>query len=167
MLSRVGSEESSCGRILKDILEVFGTTGIKIGQFLAASEILPDEDSRILRQLQERASVPDRESIYEDLRDISNGKELPVKLKELLGSASLKYAPLALYEGTGDEVVLKSLDLRAWLIQVLNLTSLRLCRSILWKIRQKIRTSKSIVRAAKDAVKRELSFEDEVKKSRS
>ena len=42
LLAMSPDETESSGQVLKKVLEVFGTTGIKIGQFLVASQLLPE-----------------------------------------------------------------------------------------------------------------------------
>ncbi|HVE12368.1 MAG TPA: M48 family metalloprotease, partial [Elusimicrobiota bacterium] len=113
MLSMPKTEASSVGNILKGILEIFGATGVKIGQFLAASQLLPEEETRILRGLQEQALEPEREHMYQDLREITGRNDLPFAVEDLLGAASIKYAFSARELGAGQKVVLKVFRLSA------------------------------------------------------
>ena len=155
----------SIGETLKNVLEIFGTTGIKIGQFIAAAELLPEEENVYLRQLQEQAKIPLRESIYEDIRKIMGGRDLPVDLKELLGAASLKHASLAQELETGNPLVLKILRLDAMAHTRAEFNQLEIMAEYLVKKHGgQFGIFKNIVQASKQAVQRELSFESEVKR---
>ena len=107
---------ASPGETLKHVLEVFGATGIKVGQFLLAAQILPPEESVILRSLQDRAKIPARMEMYEDVIDVLGVKEgavLPFTILDLLGAASMKYAFLAEDTETAQKLVVKMFRLEA------------------------------------------------------
>jgi hypothetical protein len=110
------SATSSPGETLKHVLEVFGATGIKVGQFLLAAQILPPSESKILRSLQDRAKIPARMEIYEDVIDILGtgpDQPLPFTILDLLGAASLKYAFLAEDTTSFQKLVVKIFRLEA------------------------------------------------------
>ncbi len=157
--------KSTAGETLKNVLELFGTTGIKIGQFLAASELLPPEETKILRTLQEQAKVPDRQDIYKDLGEITQGKDLKTNMDDLLGAASLKYAMLAKSKQTGEPVVLKVLRLDALAHTNAEFLQLEEMANYLQKKHgSKYGVFRSIVDASNKAVQKELSLGNEVKK---
>ena len=110
-------ETNSSGQVLKKVLEVFGTTGVKIGQFLVASQLLPEDEIKYLRVLHDKAIVPERESIYRDLRQINGGKDLPVEIQDLVGAASLKYVMSVIAQqkdsSLSQRIVLKTLRIEA------------------------------------------------------
>ncbi|MBX7230778.1 MAG: M48 family metalloprotease [Bdellovibrionales bacterium] len=170
LLATPPNQQTSIGEILKQILEIFGATGIKIGQFIATSGLLPAKETEILRKLQERANVPMRETQYADLRSIYGfkiGDNLPFKLKHLLGAASLKYAILASDGATRADIVLKIVRLEALAhtrMEFLLLTEM--VKFLTKKYGTKYSVFASIVNASKRAVERELIVSDEVKRSR-
>lgn len=166
MLSLPKDETASVGKTLKGVLEIFGASGVKIGQFLAASQLLPEEETKVLRQLQERALVPDREDIYADLREITGRRDFPFTVKELLGAASIKYAFLAKENKTREPVVLKVFRLSALAHTPLEFQELdHMARYLYRKNGGRYGVFRSIVKAAKRAVERELSSANEVDRS--
>jgi hypothetical protein len=159
---------SRIGHILKDILEIFGTTGIKIGQFVAAAGVLSREDNDILQGLQENAKIPDRESIYADIRNITNGKNLPVRMTELKGAASLKYVMEA-YAGSTQPFVLKILRQEAIGNTAAQFAQLEAMANYMTKKygRSRYGIFRAIVRAARRAVEKELVLSTEIVKSQA
>lgn len=167
MLSLPKSASKNGGEALKNVLEIFGTTGIKIGQFLAASNLLPDAETAVLRTLQEQAKIPMREEIYEDLRSVLGTDDLPFDLKNLLGAASLKYAMLAGDKSTGDDVVLKVLRLESIAHTRLEFKILeKMAEYLVKKNGSKYGIFGSITTASRRAVERELKGREEVNKGR-
>lgn len=155
--------DSSAGETLKNVLEIFGTTGVKIGQFLVASGILPDKIAVVLRQLQEKANVPERETIYRDLREIFNGRDVPARILNLLGAASLKYAMLGMDRQTKEYFVLKVLRLDAIVHTRMEFNMLDVMANHLnRKYGGSYGIFRSIVRASREAVERELELQSEV-----
>ena len=171
LLAMSPNETESSGQVLKKVLEVFGTTGIKIGQFLVASQLLPEADTRHLRSLQDRALIPERESIYRDLREINNGQDLPIEIQDLLGSASLKYAISAMSQqessSFSEHIVLKILRIEAIANTAIQFRQLDAMVDYLVKtFGSRYGVFHSIVQAAKQAVERELNLKDEAVKSK-
>lgn len=158
---------TSTGEILKNVLELFGTSGIKIGQFLAAAQVLPEEETKHLRRLQDQASKPLRIKIYQDLSDMSRGQTLPFVIDDLLGAASLKYAVSARANGTDERVVLKILRLEAIANTRTQFKQLEaMAEYLTTKKGAKYGVFQSIVKASRAAVERELKLEGEYKRSR-
>lgn len=163
-LPKVDSKDA--GQTLKNVLEVFGTTGVKIGQFLAASGLLP-QYAEVLRSLQERAKIPLRQDVFKDFETVLETKDLPFVVLHLLGAASMKYAMLAREKTTGDNIVLKMMRLES-------IAHTRLEFKILEKMAEYLVKQngtrygifRSIVNASRRAVERELVGKDEVQKSR-
>ena len=166
LLAQPLDQSSTSADVLKNVLEVFGTTGVKIGQFLVASELLSEEATEVLRSLQERANEPLREDIYEDLRKIFKGKELPFKVRNLLGAASLKYAFLSDEPSTGKQMVMKVFRLESIAHTKMEFNLLeKMSEYLIKKHGSKYGVFSSIIKASKKAVERELVSEDEIKKS--
>ena len=165
-LLAIPKNQSQSGSVLKNILEVYGTTGIKIGQFLAVSGILLDSEAKHLRVLQEKANLPNREYIYSDLRYINGGENLPLKMQSLLGAASLKYVVSA--QQDGEPVVLKILRKEAIANTQLQFKQLDAMADYLIENYGSKRYGifKSIVKSSQSAVTRELSLDSEVQKSK-
>lgn len=156
------SENASAGHTLKNILEIFGTTGVKLGQFIAASELLPPEDTTLLRGLNEKANIPTRNSIYEDIS--STVENHRYRIGGLLGAASMKYAVLA--EESGEQKVLKIFrDEAVHHTQMEFKLLLEMVNYLKGKFGRKYAVFGSVVNAAKAAVEKELSAQDEVRKS--
>ncbi|OQW55115.1 MAG: hypothetical protein A4S09_16955 [Proteobacteria bacterium SG_bin7] len=160
------TQGNSIGHTLKHILEVFGATGIKVGQFLVAARILPEKETEILRSLQEKADIPMREDIYADAREILGTDELPFILKQLLGAASLKYAYLATEVKTQREVVIKVF--RAGSINHVRTQFALLEKMTEYLIKHhgvKYGLFRSIVNASRRAVEKETEVDKEASKS--
>lgn len=167
LLALPKSSSKNSADALKSVLEIFGTTGIKIGQFLAASNLLPDAETAVLRTLQEQAKIPAREEVYADLRGILGTEDLPFDLLNLLGAASLKYAMLAREKTTGENVVLKVLRLESVAHTRLEFKILEQMAAFLVKKNgAKYGIFGSIVTASRKAVERELVGKEEVMKGR-
>ncbi len=161
------NEEASVGRVLKNIFEVFGTTGVKIGQILAATEILDPKDTDELYSLQERARIPDRAAIYKELRELTGKKVLPFRLLSLKGAASLKYAVHIKYEDTGEELVFKVLRLEAQTHTNSEFKQLeRMARYLVQHYGSKYGLLNAIIKAARKAVEREQNIDREVEMSK-
>ena len=166
MLALPKSETASVGKTLKGVLEILGATGVKIGQFLAASRLLDDETAAELSDLRERAMPPEREASYQDLREASGMKKLPFILLRRLGSASIKYSHLARERSTGDEIVLKAFRLSAQAHTRQEFARLEHMAAFLTKRHgPRYGALRAIISAAKKAVARELSAEGEVARS--
>ncbi len=166
------SSQESPGEVLKQILEVFGATGIKVGQFLVAAQLLPEKETNILRDLQERAAIPNREDVYTDIRDIldiseENSSDIPFKILDFIGAASLKYAFLAKEKTSGKDFVIKVFREEA--IHHVR-TQFALLNHMTDYLRKnygaKYGILKSIIEAAQRAVEKELDIEAEAEKSR-
>lgn len=159
--------ENSIGHTLKQILEVFGATGIKVGQFLVAAKILPENETKILRDLQEKADIPMREDMFADAREILGTQELPFVLKQLLGAASLKYAYLATEIKTQREVVIKVF--RAGSVNHVRTQFALLEKMTEYLIKHhgvKYGLFRSIVNASRRAVEKETEISKEASKSK-
>jgi predicted unusual protein kinase regulating ubiquinone biosynthesis (AarF/ABC1/UbiB family) len=166
LLSIPSDEQKNAAEVLRQVLEVFGATGVKIGQFLAASQLLSDEESAILSNLQDRARVPERETIYQDLREILEVDKVPFLLGRLLGAASIKYASAATRDNSSDPVVLKVFRLEALAHTRLEFLILEnMVEYLVSKYGKKYAVLRSIIKASKNAVQRELSAKDEVVKT--
>lgn len=157
-------EDTSIGHTLKQILEVFGATGIKVGQFLVAADLLP-EATPILRQLQERADIPNREDMYADVREILGTSDLPFLLRNLLGAASLKYAFLAKELKSDQDVVIKIFRASAVNHVRTELVLLDAMADYLNRLGHRYGIFKTIVDAARRAVEKELVVSEESKKA--
>lgn len=163
LLSRLKNQQGSVGETLKEILELFGATGVKIGQFLAAAQILPESETKALRSLQEQAKIPEREQIYSDLRDITGNVKLPVQVEDLLGAASIKYAILARENESKDPVVLKIFRLDALAHTRAEFNQIEFMADYLVERHgSKYGVFRSIVKASRKAVERELHADHEV-----
>lgn len=181
-------KKGATGRALKNVLEYFGATGIKLGQFLAVSKILPPEDTAIISELQSKAKPPEWEQIYLDLEKIFELKptqEPPYEIIKVLGSASLKYAVLARDKKTGKQVVLKILrtdpeSVPEWARGKIKEEDLRLgtiktefdlldgmSEYLMKKSKKKYGLFRFLAETAKKAVHREIDFKDEVDKSKN
>lgn len=166
VLSLPPSEMSSAGHVLKNCLEVMGLTGVKLAQFLAASEILSKEDTEILRGSQERALEPKREEIYSDFDEILLNTPKRFKLLQVLGSASLKYTLLAIDESTGKHFVLKVFRKSAFTKARQQFAVLESMAEQLIKLDpDKYSIVRTVVKASISAVKKELSSSSEYLKS--
>jgi hypothetical protein len=166
LLAIPSTEQRNPAEVLKQILEVFGATGVKIGQFLAASEILPETESKILMGLQERANIPEREVIYQELREILKTKKLPFALKQLLGAASIKFSMMASNTEDGQDIVLKIFRQEAIAHTRLEFMILEnMVEYLINKFGNKYAVLRSIIKAAKSAVMRELEAKDEVERT--
>ena len=80
--------------VLRSILESYGVPGVKLAQLMAATDILPEEIRVELAKSRDQANAPLRHSIYERVSKVLGIPDLDGKLKirGLLGSASIKYA---------------------------------------------------------------------------
>ncbi len=162
------NEEASIGTVLKTIFEVFGATGVKIGQILAATEILDPKDTEQLYGLQERAKVPDRATIYSDLRELTKRPEFPMRILDLKGAASLKYALHTRDEQNGDEFILKILRAESPIHTNGEFKQLeRMAEYLVKNYGSKYGLLRAIIRAAKKAVERELQLDREVAMSQA
>lgn len=159
--------DGSNGRVLKQVLEAMGASGVKIGQFIVAADILGEEsDNQILRTLQDQANIPQRSRIYQDLVNASSGAPLPGKIDDLLGAASVKYAVKAFDVEDGSPFVLKVLREEASATIEQQFARLRaMSDSLTKKHKGKYSVLRSIVRASEEAVNRELKLGNEVRNS--
>ncbi len=160
------NQESSVGQTLKHVLETFGVTGVKIGQILAASEVLGEKESSYLFELQDQAKIPDREDVYAELRDILNKEDIPFKVHDLLGAASLKYAVRTTDKATRQQFVLKVLREEAQFHTTAEFMQLdRMADFLVKNYGAKYGLLRAIIKAAKKAVERELSLKNEARSS--
>lgn len=160
------SGDGSNGRVLKQVLEAMGASGVKIGQFIVAADILGDKDNEILRKLQDQANVPQRSRIYQDLAKASGGAPIPGKIDDLLGAASVKYAVKALDVEDGHPFVLKVLREEASATIGQQFARLRaMSETLNKKHKGKYSVLRSIIRASEEAVNRELVLKNEVRNS--
>lgn len=147
----------SAGEVLKSCLEIFGPTGVKLGQFMAAAELLPEAETKILRGLQEKAKEPLREEMYQDIREIFNVQSGPYHLENLLGAASIKYGVKA-----GNKV-LKIFRLEAIAHTRMEFKLLdEMVKYLIQLNGKKYYIFGSVARASRRAVERELQAESEV-----
>lgn len=159
------SGDGSNGKVLKQVLEAMGASGVKIGQFLVATDILGDEENKVLRQLQDQANVPYRTRIYEDLAK-AKGIPAPKKVDDLLGAASIKYAVQAFEVEDGNPFVLKVLRAEAAATIDQQFARLRsMSDSLVKKYGGKYGVLRSVIRASEEAVRRELTLSNETKSS--
>jgi predicted unusual protein kinase regulating ubiquinone biosynthesis (AarF/ABC1/UbiB family) len=167
LLSMVkANEEASIGRTLRNVLEVFGATGVKIGQILAATEILPEKENQYLFDLQEKAKVPEREFIYTELEQITKHSRVPYKILQLLGAASLKFAVKAIDLNSGKPLVLKVLRQASLMHTRAEFKQLtRMTEYLVRNYGSKYGLLRAIIGAAQQAVARELSLTHEAKMS--
>lgn len=163
------SATDSPGETLKHVLEVFGATGIKVGQFLLAAQILPPEESKVLRSLQDRAKIPSRMELYEDVMDIlgiPQGAQLPFSVLELLGAASMKYAFLAQDNETFQKLVVKIFRLEAKNNVDMQFDVLEnMSKYLVEKFGAKYGVLEVIIESARRAVDRERNTRHEIYKS--
>ena len=161
------SELKSPAHVLKQACIAIGTTGIKLGQQIAASRILGDEGTEIMSDLQENARDTLRMEKYRQVLNELNRSEMPFRLLDNLGSASMKSADLALDYTTGNTLVLKLMYEESINRTTLEFSFLEAMARILKKSNpSRYFMFGSVVRAAKESVKREQSMADEVEKSR-
>ncbi len=166
ILSLPSEQNKSAGHVLKNVLEVMGLTGVKLAQFLAASELLSPEDTVILRGSQEKAKEPTRDEMYEDIEEIFSGNKRPFRILGSKGSASIKYTMEAIDEQTGKSVILKIFKKGAFTMARQQFKLLTLMAEYLVKKKgPEYAVALSIVKASIEAVKKELSSKDEVEKS--
>lgn len=92
MASFVDAPPGQRGASLKSILEAMGPFGVKAGQFLHTSGLLPAEYSHDLKDFLSNALPPNRSRIMEDLKE-ALGPELPgiAAIGDRLGSGSVNY----------------------------------------------------------------------------
>jgi hypothetical protein len=158
--------DGGVGQTLKDVLELFGPTGVKIGQFLVASRILPERETEILVDLQEKANPPLRQAIYEDSESILAPSGVPFATLDLKGAASIKYAFLARERTSSRDLVMKVFRQEG--IAHTPLEFLQLSHMADYLSRRhgpKYGIFRAIVKASRKAVERELISKDEVEKS--
>ncbi len=165
MLASKGGDGSN-GRVLKQVLEAMGASGVKIGQFIVAADILPESDNATLRTLQDQANKPKRSRMYADISKAMHGEAIPGKLDDLLGAASVKYAAKALDLDDGHPFVLKVLRAEASATVDQQFDRLNGMADILKKQHgSKYSVLRSIIRASREAIHRELKLDNEVRNS--
>ena len=105
MSSFVDSPPRAKGASLKTILEAMGPFGVKAGQFLSTSGLLPIEYSRELRDFLSNALPPSRARVISDLED-GLGLELRgiITIDDQLGSGSINYVQGVTAEIDGNQV---------------------------------------------------------------
>ncbi len=158
------NEENSVGQTLRNILEIFGATGVKIGQILAATEVLAPKENEYLFELQDQAKIPSREFIYSELRDITQEKDLPFYVGRLLGAASLKFAVFAKDKKSEKQYVLKVLRQESVAHTKAEFKQLkRMADYLVINYGSKYGLLRAIINAAQEAVQRELKLDNEAK----
>lgn len=158
--------EKNRGEIIKNVLESFGTSGVKIGQFLAAAEVLPEHETNVLRGLQESTGRPERSSIYDDFNKNKKHKHQNIDLQELKGSASMKYVVMGELDDESLPSIYKFLRENAIFNTKVEFEQLKSMANYLRKKGPEYGVFKAIVKASENAVLKELSFTDEVNKSK-
>ena len=105
MNSFVDSPLTSRGASLRVILEAMGPFGIKAGQFLNTSGLIPTEYSRELKDFLSNVLPPDRSRVIGDL-EASLGLELRglVSIGERLGSGSINYVQGVTVQVDGEKI---------------------------------------------------------------
>ena len=105
MSSFVDTPLTSRGASLRVILEAMGPFGIKAGQFLHTSGLIPNEYSRELKGFLSNILPPDRSRIVSDL-EASLGLELRglVSIDERLGSGSINYVQGVTVQVDGEKI---------------------------------------------------------------
>ena len=105
MSSFVDTPLTSRGASLRVILEAMGPFGIKAGQFLNTSGLIPTEYSRELKNFLSNVLPPDRSRVISDL-EASLGLELRglVSIDERLGSGSINYVQGVTVEVDGEKI---------------------------------------------------------------
>lgn len=94
LAGRVGQKPGAGS--LKGILEAMGPFGIKAGQFLRTSGLLPQEERAQLDNFLDRALEPSRAEIYQDLERVFAKTLAGIgSVGPLVGSGSLNYVVLA------------------------------------------------------------------------
>ncbi len=109
LLANHQEKNANSGAVLRNVLEAYGPVGVKFGQLLAASDVLPPDVRKELAKLRDGANVPRLYEIYEDLERIlkTNKTDSLLSLKKLLGSASMKYGIQVEERATGETHVLQ------------------------------------------------------------
>jgi hypothetical protein len=108
LVAMTPTESGSVGETMKLILEQFPGVGPKIGQFLVATGLLPDEINRVLVNTQDNTLPPKRFDMYADLSLITGrGHDLGIHIVSLLGAGSLKYSLKAKEIRTQTELALQ------------------------------------------------------------
>lgn len=163
LLVDTGHERDSA-TVLKRVCESFGATGVKVGQFIYAMDLLPDAEQHALAQLQDRSRMPTRQEVYEHLA-ASFGEEMPYTLLEVLGAGSLKIV-VKVKTQNGEIKVLKILRKDALIhTKTEGEQLLAMVDYLISKYDGKYFALKPAIIAAVAAVKRELSLEREVANS--
>lgn len=88
MLAQV--DELDCSP-LKTVLEAMGSLGIKAGQFLRTSGMLPEEQRAELDDFFDKAIEPSRDQIFDALDRAFGANMENIKVGRLLGSGSINY----------------------------------------------------------------------------
>lgn len=161
------SKTKTSGEILKNVLEVLGTTGVKIGQSLIASGILPDEDAQELRSVQELTRVPLRYEMYRDVREVMDQEgPLSFRFGKLLGAASMKYVVEAMNDSGGASVmkVIREDAIANTPFQFKLLHAL--AQHLVDKHGAKYGVFRTIIKSSEAAVRREMSAADEVERGK-
>ncbi|MEK7690421.1 MAG: hypothetical protein AAB425_05310, partial [Bdellovibrionota bacterium] len=99
------SDTASVGAVLRSICEAYGLPLVKLGQGAAASgDLLPPDVREEMAKLRDQANEPYWHEIYERISEVSGIENLePVlRVRKLLGAASVKYAALVEDMRTGE-----------------------------------------------------------------
>gem|GEM_PF-4180835 len=96
LLANQSEGQANVGSVVRNILEYYGVIGIKLGQFMANDERLPQEITEELKKLRDQALKPMRDAIFTSLTKILKTQNIGnhFEVKGLLGAASVKYAIL-------------------------------------------------------------------------
>jgi len=173
LLANHNDDEQGVGKILRNVLENYGTVGIKFGQLLAASDILPDEIRNELKQLRDGATPPLWHQIYERLQQLLKVENVNsyLKIKKLLGSASIKYTLLVEENNPQNPEFSEEIALGVKKEDAQNKLSddLKMLKIIIDEMIRKNPKQNSllagIAAATKDAILREMSFVRETTRS--
>ncbi len=160
-------EQSDTGTVLKNLLESYGVPGIKLGQTMAAGDFLPEHIRSKLADLHDRAKEPYRHEIFERLKETLKTEHIEplFVVEDLRGSASMKYTVSVLDgEGKRHAIQIKREEAEAALLR--NFEELRIVvDELIKKSPQLYSFLKGMVRATRDAIRRELSLVREGQKA--
>ncbi|MBX9766278.1 MAG: hypothetical protein K2X47_03320, partial [Bdellovibrionales bacterium] len=160
-------QDNSIGETIKNILEQFPGVGPKVGQFLVATQMLPDDINRVLISTQDGTLPPKRFETYKDLASIvGNGSNIGIELHGFLGGGSIKYSRKGRDLKTNWEVALQvfrenvqnNVEMQ---VEVIN----HMIAYLIEKDGKQWAFLKVIVDGAMNAVAREKEFKKEAKKT--
>jgi hypothetical protein len=151
-------DRSKIHDVLVLVCQAFGAFGIKIGQFLLATGVLPEKESQSLRSLEDRAREPSRDEIYSDI------KNFDFRLKNSLGGASLKYVS-RIVDSSEKEWALKVLAKDAnFHVRLEILLFKRIANELVKSYGARYQIFKTAIDATSEAILREINLADEVRR---